>query len=163
MRNWRLSTFAPEILEQIVSFDEGMQRELASASLRQRSLRCLWTTQEWTVLSTCSVRARSTTAFRGELQALVDALDQQQWDYEARIDAGATDLADPRGFARASGGRSRLRAPPGCLHRGDRERVRSRRGVPGPTQDGVRRSRMSSSGERRLRLERHVTVARARA
>jgi len=98
MRNWRLSTLAPEILEQLVSFDEGMQRELAFR-FAQAALAAVPVDDAGVdrALDLLRSGAFDDGAFRGELQALVDVLDQQQWDYEARIDAGATDLADPRG------------------------------------------------------------------
>jgi hypothetical protein len=43
-------------------------------------------------------RSEIETELRAELTAL---LDREQWDYEARVDGGAFDLNDARGFARA--------------------------------------------------------------
>jgi hypothetical protein len=102
VRSWRLSTLAPEILEQLVSADEGSQRELASR-FAQAALAAVPVDDAGVdrALDLLDSGAFDDGALRGELQALVDALDQQQWDYEARIDAGATNLADPHGFARA--------------------------------------------------------------
>jgi hypothetical protein len=99
--NWRLSTLAPDILEQLVSFDEDLQRELASR-FAQAALAAVPVDDAGVDRAVDLLRsgAFDDGALRDELQALVDALDQQQWDYEARIDAGATDLADPHGFAR---------------------------------------------------------------
>jgi hypothetical protein len=97
-----LNTLAPDLLERLVRYDEALSRELASR-FAQAALAAVPVTDSSVERALDVLRAgvSGDRALQDELQALVDALDQEQWDYEARVDEGASDLEDPRGFARA--------------------------------------------------------------